>query len=205
MRPQPSSPADPTAILSRQSDDSTERLQACPSIESGRDDEVCQPLLHSIWRLSRQDRSQPRRRHTGSAENPRSLDKAGCTDNDHGVTARLAASFEQQRDIQRYHRPSLPAGSLQEARRLQPDTGMQDRFEPPQRAFVTEHAASHLLPVDRAVSRDPWERRFDRGDRRPVLAQQPVHFRIGIVHGNPKLAQHRGRPGFAHADRACDA
>jgi hypothetical protein len=116
MSSQPScARAHPTAIRSRQCDDSAQRPQARASIESRGDDEIGQPLLHVIGRLPSENRGQPRRRHAGSTQNPRSLDKIRGADHDHRITVRLAPGLEQQRDVQGDDRSSLSIGLLEEA------------------------------------------------------------------------------------------
>lgn len=185
-----------------QCDGGGQSAQGRTTPQAGLDHPIGPSALAGIGHLLGADGGQPGRAHARTPQDTLGLKEGGARHHRHPVATALAAGLEQQRDIEHHQIGTAPGMALQKLPLGRPHQRMQDRFEAAERLPVAEHAPTQLAAIDRAVFQDSRKRRLDRCHRLAAGAEQRMHGRIGIVHGNAHPAQHRRRRAFAHADRA---
>lgn len=114
-------------------------------------------------------------------------------------------AFQEQRHVQHDQRRAEATVARQEALSLPGDQRMNDRLQPAQRAPVGKDDASKRRSIDRSVAHRVWKSLGDRRDRGTAARHQPVHCRIGVMHGYTQATQHRCGSRLAHTDRTGQA
>ena len=174
--------------------------------EPGAHHEVRAPALFAIRHLLGEDGVELRPRHPRPRERADGLQVRGRARHHGEIAAPETAAFEEKRDVQQRRGLAAPAGVRQKARLGPLHTGMEDRFQAPQRRAVAEDGGAELLAVDAGLdTADVGKGREHRRHRLAPRRHQIVHREVGVEDGPAEGAEHRGRRRLAHGDRAGEA
>lgn len=169
---------------------------------AGVDHKIGAAALFPVAHLRGEDRRELFAAHPRPCEHAAALHMRGRRHHDGRIDVRVAAAFEQERNIERDDRRAVSPRFGQKCLLRLPHHGVHDRLESAARFGVAEHGRAEFRAVDALGAGGAREHRFDRCERRAAGALQPVHLGIGIEHGHARAPQHRRDGRLAHPDRA---
>jgi len=138
--------------------------------------------------------------HTGPGHDAVALSRCWRRDDGDGIDAALAAGLQQQGYVQDDHGMAAGAGGIAEGLFGAADQRMDDRLEALQRLRILQHHRAEPCAINPAIDRHARKGGLDGRDG--VSGIEPVNRRIGIMNGDPRLAEEGRGGGFAHADGA---
>lgn len=170
--------------------------QALPRV----DHEIRAAALFAIAHLGGEDRGELFAAHSRPRQHAPPLYMRGRGHDNGGVDMRVAATFEEEGNIERDDRRAvLPRLGQKRLLRL-PHQRMHDFFQAAAGFGVAEHRGTKFGAIDALGSGRAGERRLDRFDRRAAGALQPVHLCISVEHRHARASQHCRDRRLPHAD-----
>lgn len=183
-------------------DEMTDFCAGYAQASAGVDHEIRAAAFFAVAHLGCEDRFELFGRHSRPRQHAAALHMRGRGHDDRGIHQRMAAAFEQQRNIERRDRGAVFPRRRQKSLLRLPHHGVDDRFETSAGFGIAEYGGAELCAIQPAGAGRSRKGRLDRRQRLPARALQPVHLGIGIEDGHPRAPQHRRDRRLAHADRA---
>ena len=119
------------------------------------------------------------------------------------MTPAIAASFEQQRDIEHGKRLALGSGATEKPLLRGGDHRMKDLLEPLERIRIPEYPRPEKPSIDPSgCGLNARKGGRDLLDGSTPLRQQPVDDSVGVEYRDSELPHHLRGSAFAHPDRA---